>query len=99
MYQSAPDRHHWTREPRWTIKFSGFGRSPGSRGVLAGRNVYRWVIPCGFVWFGFLLSFVDRLIWTSVSGVEPPQASGYRSQPWGPLVTSFYVGYVVSCRL
>ena len=62
---------------------SALGDLPVLEESTAGRNVYRWVI-LAVVWFGFLLSFVDRLIWTSVSGYWPPKASGYRSQPWGP---------------
>ena len=63
----------------------------------AGRNVYRWVI-LAVVWFGFLLSFVDRLIWTSVSGVAAP-SFGLSVAALGSFVTSFYVGYVVSQAL
>jgi len=61
---------------------------------VAGRDRYRWVI-LAVVWFGFLLSFVDRLIWTNVSGAAAP-SFGLTVAALGSFVTSFYMGYVVS---
>jgi sugar phosphate permease len=66
-------------------------------GALAPRGAYRWVI-LAVVWFGFLLSFVDRLIWTNVSGVAAP-SFGLSLAALGSFVTAFYVGYVVSQAL
>jgi sugar phosphate permease len=95
MYQSAPID---TTGPGASVdnQVSALGDLP----VLeesAGRKVYRWVI-LAVVWFGFLLSFVDRLIWTSVSGVAAP-GFGLSVAALGSFVTSFYVGYVVSQAL
>ncbi len=59
-----------------------------------GHDWYRWVVLVT-VWFGFLVSFVDRLIWTNVSGSAAPDF-GLSVAALGSFVTSFYVGYVIS---
>jgi sugar phosphate permease len=55
---------------------------------------FRWVVLL-IAWAAFLMSFVDRLAWSSVSGafshsVALPLAA------LGVFVTAFYVGYVIS---
>ena len=58
---------------------------------------YRWVILF-VVWLGFLMSVIDRLIWTTVSGVAAG-SYGLSIAALGIFVTAFYVGYVVSNAL
>lgn len=60
-------------------------------------SAYRWIILL-LVWFGFLLSFVDRLIWTSVGSAAAP-SFGLSLAALGSFVSAFYVGYVVSTAL
>jgi len=60
-------------------------------------NPYRWVILL-MVWLGYLLSFVDRLIWTSV-GSAAANSYGLSLASLGLFVTAFYGGYVASTAL
>ncbi len=50
------------------------------------------------VWLAFLLSFVDRLIWTSV-GNSAAASFGLGLAALGLFVSAFYVGYVVSSAI
>jgi MFS transporter, ACS family, glucarate transporter len=61
------------------------------------RGAYRWLILF-VVWFGFLLSFVDRLLWTSVATVAS-SSLGVPIAALGAFVTAFYIGYVFSTAL
>jgi MFS transporter, ACS family, glucarate transporter len=65
--------------------------------ATATASAYRWIILL-LVWFGFLLSFVDRLIWTSVGSAAAP-SFGLSLAALGSFVSAFYVGYVVSTAL
>ena len=58
---------------------------------------YRWIILL-IVWLAFLISFVDRLIWTSVSGTAAA-SYGLPLAALAVFVTAFYAGYVVSQAL
>ena len=58
---------------------------------------FRWLV-LAIVWFAFLLSFVDRLIWTSV-GNSAAGAFGLNLAALALFVTAFYAGYVVSSAL
>jgi len=60
-------------------------------------RAYRWLILL-VVWLGFLISFVDRLIWTSV-GTLAAGSYGLSFATLGIFVTAFYAGYVVSQAL
>lgn len=57
-------------------------------------SAYRWIILL-MVWFGFLLSFVDRLIWTSVSS-SAAISFGLSIATLGSFVSAFYLGYICS---
>ncbi|WP_206093586.1 MFS transporter [Pandoraea sp. ISTKB] len=57
-------------------------------------GIYRWVI-LAFAWGALLLTFVDRLVWGSLS-VPVGQALGMSLGSLGIFVTAFYVGYVLS---
>ncbi len=72
-------------------------RASPADGNVVGERGYRWVI-LAVVWFGFLLSFIDRLIWTNVSGLAAP-SFGLSVAGLGSFVTAFYTGYVVSQAL
>lgn len=54
----------------------------------------RWVM-LGAVWLAFLVSFVDRLAWPSVSA-SVGQSLGLPVAALGVFVTGFYIGYVAS---
>jgi sugar phosphate permease len=55
---------------------------------------YRWVVLF-IVWAGFLLSYVDRVAWSSVAA--PVGASlGLQVSMLGAFVTAFYVGYIIA---
>jgi ACS family glucarate transporter-like MFS transporter len=60
-------------------------------------SAYRWVVLF-VVWFGFLLSFVDRLLWTNVATVAS-SSLGLPIAALGAFVTAFYIGYVFSTAL
>ena len=70
---------------------------PVEAAAPATAGAYRWIILL-VVWFGYLLSFVDRLIWTSV-GSMAASAYGLSLAALGLFVTAFYAGYVVSQAL
>lgn len=55
---------------------------------------YRWVILF-VVWVSFLLSYVDRVAWSSVAA-PVGQSMGLSVKMLGAFVTAFYVGYVVA---
>lgn len=55
---------------------------------------YRWVI-LATAWFAYLLSFVARLLWTSV-GTSASDSIGMSLGTLGIFVSSFYVGYICS---
>jgi sugar phosphate permease len=71
-------------------------------GAQAERNVevqarprYRWMIL--FIsWFALLICFVDRLAWGNLS-LDVGRVLDIPLAALGAFVTSFYVGYVVSC--
>lgn len=65
--------------------------------VDATASGYRWII-LAVVWVGYLVSFVDRLIWTNVSG-SAANAFGLSFAAVGSFVSAFYAGYVVSTAL
>lgn len=54
---------------------------------------YRWVILL-IAWLGYLLSFVDRLAWSSVALYVGPSLKLSVAE-LGIFVTAFYIGYVV----
>jgi sugar phosphate permease len=56
-------------------------------------TAYRWLILTT-AWLAYLLSFINRQIWTSVSGVAA-ESLGLSLANLVLFVTSFYVGYVV----
>lgn len=61
--------------------------------AVAGASARRWAIL--FVaWLSFLLSFVDRLTWASVS-VSVGGSLGLPVGALGIFVTAFYIGYVI----
>lgn len=69
-----------------------------SAGVLEARSTsYRWLILT-VAWLAYLLSFINRLLWTSVGGVAA-DSFGLSLANLGLFVTSFYVGYVISTAL
>ena len=55
---------------------------------------YRWLILV-VVWLSYLVSFIDRLIWTSV-GTLASSSYGLSLATLGIFVTAFYAGYVIS---
>jgi sugar phosphate permease len=55
---------------------------------------YRWVILLA-VWMAFLLSYVDRVAWSSVAA-PVGQSLGLSVSMLGAFVTAFYIGYVVA---
>lgn len=75
----------------------GLATMPAVAVARAGSGAYRWLILV-MAWLGYLISFVDRLIWTTVNS----QAAGSYGLPLAALavfVTAFYAGYVVSQAL
>lgn len=58
---------------------------------------YRWLILMT-AWFGYLLSFVSRLLWTSV-GSSASESFGLSLAALGLFVSAFYVGYIASTAL
>ena len=54
----------------------------------------RWII-LGLVWLAFLLSYVDRLAWSSVASAAG-RGLGLPLTALGVFVTAFYAGYVAS---
>ena len=65
--------------------------------VQAGISAYKWLILV-MVWLGYLVSFIDRLIWTSVGSLAS-NSYGLSLATLGIFVTAFYAGYVVSQAL
>jgi len=59
-----------------------------------GENRYRWVVLF-VVWAAFLLSYVDRVAWSSVAA-PVGQSLGLSVKMLGAFVTAFYVGYVIA---
>ena len=55
---------------------------------------YRWVILFT-TWFAFLLSYIDRVAWSSVA-VPVGKSIGIPISLLGAFVTAFYVGYVIA---
>ena len=55
---------------------------------------YRWVILLA-AWMAFLLSYIDRVAWSSVAA-PVGQSMGLKVSMLGVFVTAFYVGYVVA---
>jgi sugar phosphate permease len=55
---------------------------------------YRWAILFG-AWMAFLLSYVDRVAWSSVAA-PVGQSMGLPVSLLGAFVTAFYIGYVVA---
>lgn len=55
---------------------------------------YRWVILF-VVWGAFLLSYIDRVAWSSVAA-PVGQSLGISVAMLGAFVTAFYVGYVIA---
>jgi sugar phosphate permease len=62
--------------------------------VEAQRSSYRWIVLM-FAWGALLLSFVDRLAWSSLA-VSVGESLGLAIAALGSFVTAFYVGYVAS---
>lgn len=55
---------------------------------------YRWVV-LAVVWAAFLLSYVDRIAWSSVAA-PVGHSLGLSVSMLGAFVTAFYIGYVVA---
>lgn len=72
----------------------GSGNLSGLKASGAGPRPYRWLVLL-MAWLAFLVSFIDRLIWTNVSG-QAAGSYGLSLATLGVFVTAFYVGYVVS---
>jgi len=79
--------------PTMTAAGADDARAKATPAVIT-SSAYRWIILL-MVWFGFLLSFVDRLIWTSV-GSSASSSFGLPLAALGSFVSAFYVGYVGS---
>jgi len=62
--------------------------------VLIKGSQYRWVV-LAVVWAAFLLSYVDRVAWSSVAA-PMGQSLGLSVSMLGAFVTAFYVGYVIA---
>jgi MFS family permease len=60
----------------------------------AGDSPYRWV-ALFIVWGAFLLSYVDRVAWSSVAA-PVGQSLGLPVAMLGAFVTAFYIGYVIA---
>jgi sugar phosphate permease len=64
---------------------------------VAGTGVapkYRWIILFA-AWMGFMLSYIDRVAWSSVAA-PVGQSLGLSVSLLGAFVTAFYIGYVVA---
>jgi len=70
----------------------------GSGAVLSAAqgvgSQYRWVV-LAVVWAAFLLSYVDRVAWSSVAA-PVGQSLGLSVSMLGAFVTAFYIGYVIA---
>ncbi|MFX8156668.1 hypothetical protein ABTL03_19455, partial [Acinetobacter baumannii] len=55
---------------------------------------YRWVV-LAVVWAAFLLSYVDRVAWSSVAA-PVGHSLGLSVSMLGAFVTAFYIGYVLA---
>src|SRR6516164_2144602 len=62
--------------------------------VQAEGSHYRWVVLT-VVWAAFLLSYVDRIAWSSVAA-PVGHSLGLSVSMLGAFVTAFYVGYVLA---
>jgi len=62
--------------------------------VNGGKSNYRWVV-LAVVWAAFLLSYVDRVAWSSVAA-PVGQSLGLSVSMLGAFVTAFYIGYVLA---
>lgn len=60
----------------------------------AANSPYRWV-ALFIVWGAFLLSYVDRVAWSSVAA-PVGQSLGLPVAMLGAFVTAFYIGYVIA---
>lgn len=67
-------------------------RAMAADGATAPR--YRWVVLF-VVWLAFLLSYVDRVAWSSVAA-PVGQSLGLSVSMLGAFVTAFYIGYVLA---
>ncbi len=67
---------------------------PAPAGLQEKSSAYRWLILL-FAWLAYLVSFIDRLIWTSVNGMAA-ESYGLSLATLGVFVTAFYAGYVIS---
>ncbi|MGV7243604.1 MFS transporter [Caballeronia sp. M23-90] len=71
------------------------GSAPGAPSSTESQPpAYRWTILF-VVWFAFLLSYVDRVAWSTVSA-PVGQSLGISVAMLGAFVTAFYIGYVVA---
>ena len=57
-------------------------------------SYYRWVL-LAVVWAAFLMSYVDRIAWSSVAA-PVGHSLGLSVSMLGAFVTAFYVGYVLA---
>ena len=62
--------------------------------VQAEGSHYRWVV-LAVVWAAFLLSYVDRIAWSSVAA-PVGHSLGLSVSMLGAFVTAFYIGYVIA---
>lgn len=60
----------------------------------AANSPYRWVVLF-VVWGAFLLSYIDRVAWSSVAA-PVGQSLGLPVAMLGAFVTAFYIGYVIA---
>ncbi|WER50080.1 MFS transporter [Cupriavidus sp. WKF15] len=60
----------------------------------ADASRYRWVV-LAVVWAAFLLSYVDRVAWSSVAA-PVGQSLGLAVSMLGAFITAFYIGYVLA---